>query len=622
MGAVVGCTKKICLEKNINDADLELKDNNLENLNTINSNRNEITKPAFNDHERGNNNNINSIEEEEKENEEDNEEEESDDEISEELEKYKNEISKIKLIQKAYRNYKKQKNNSNNSNSSKSFSKNSSNNSISNNSNNNSNSNSNISNNINGNTKSNTTNKLINLSNKKMIYNRVNRSSTKNIMENKKDTSTDDVKYERFHTMIAHADNNLKKNVHKYKCSVLDNEKIKNGKSKTDEEEQEIISVEQTYLPVRAKQSSKIINNFKSIELLKSPLLQNKVEQPKENPNALKNPNSNQNYLRLLSDFGEKRQSLFKSSGELSKTGTKIGLNTSNNKEKKERIRKNYDEIKGNFTLKNEKVVKYQGGFVKKTKKKNGFGVVTWSDNSTLHGIYESSMINGIGRFYNHKYKSTFIGEYVNNVPKGFGVYQVKNLSLQGYWEENYLNGIAIEVWEDGTYYQGEYENNKKDGIGLYRWPDGTIYQGEFSNGQMTGKGIILYSDDCIFSGEMLNGFMNGYGIFSWGNGSLYMGYYLQDIKHGFGIYIWDSKMFICYIGFWEMGKQQGIGAKINGNKIKYCIWNKGKIATTLKGLYEIDRYLVGAQRGYYHFFTAGYIAKLRANSFYNFNPK
>jgi hypothetical protein len=422
--------------------------------------------------------------------------------------------------------------------------------------------------------------------------------------------------------MIAHTNNNLKKNVHKYKCSVLDNEKIKNGRSKVDEEEQEIISVEQTYLPVKAKQSSKVINNFKSIELLKSPLLQNKVEKPNANPNVLKNPNSNQNYLRLLSDFGERRLSLFKSSGDISKSGSKIDLNTSNVKEKKEKTRKNHDDIKGNFTLKNEKVVRYQGGFMKKTKKKNGFGVVTWSDNSTLHGIYESSMINGIGRFYNHKYKSTFIGEYVNNIPKGFGVYQVKNLSLQGYWEDNYLNGIAIEVWEDGTYYQGEYENNKKDGIGLYRWPDGTIYQGEFSKGQMTGKGIILYSDDCIFSGEMLNGFMNGYGIFSWGNGSLYMGYYLQDIKHGFGIYIWDSKMFICYIGFWEMGKQQGIGAKINGNKIKYCIWNKGKIATTLKGLYEIDRYLVGAQRGYYHFFTAGYIAKLRANSLYNFNPK
>ena len=207
-------------------------------------------------------------------------------------------------------------------------------------------------------------------------------------------------------------------------------------------------------------------------------------------------------------------------------------------------------------------------------------------------------------------------------MPKGFGVYHVKNLSLQGYWDSSNLNGIAIEVWDDGTYFQGEYENNKKNGVGLYRWPDGTIYQGEFNNGQMTGKGIILYSDDSVFSGEMLNGYMNGYGIFSWGNGALYMGYYLQDIKHGFGIYVWDSKMFICYIGFWEMGKQQGIGAKINGNKIKYCIWNKGKIATNLKGLYEIDRYLTGIQKGYYHFFTAGYIAKLRASSIYNFNPK
>ena len=683
MGAVVGCTKKICLEKNIHEADLELKDNNLENLNTINSNRNEITKPAFNEHERGNNININSIEEEEKENEEENEGEESDDEINEELNKYKNEIVKIKLIQKAYRNYKKNKNNNNNSNSinksisknssnksiskissnkslsknssNKSLSKNSSNKSISKNSSNKSpsqnssnksisknssnkslsknssniSSNKNSSNisisnisNSNNNTKPNTNNIPFNLSNKKKTYSGVNRSNTKRIKGNNKDISKGNVKLERFHTMIAHANNNLKKNVHKYKCSVLNNEKIKNGKSKVDEEEQEIISVEQTYLPIIAKQSSKVINNFESIELLKSPLLQNKVEKPKENPNALKNPNSNQNYLRLLSDFGERRQSLFKSSGELSRAGSKIGLNTSSIKEKKEKSRKNHDDIKGNFTLKNEKVIRYQGGFVKKTKKKNGFGIVTWSDNSTLHGIYESSMINGIGRFFNHKYKSTFIGEYVNNIPKGFGVYQVKNLSLQGYWENNYLNGIAIEVWEDGTYYQGEYENNKKDGIGLYRWPDGTIYQGEFNKGQMTGKGIILYSDDCIFSGEMLNGFMNGYGIFSWGNGSLYMGYYLQDIKHGFGIYIWDSKMFICYIGFWEMGKQQGIGAKINGNKIKYCIWNKGKIATTLKGLYEIDRYLVGSQRGYYHFFTAGYIAKLRANSFYNFNPK
>jgi hypothetical protein len=324
-----------------------------------------------------------------------------------------------------------------------------------------------------------------------------------------------------------------------------------------------------------------------------------------------------------LSDFGERRQSLFannndNNNNEIITKNTKIFSALSFKEKKGVNFKKNQDDIKGNFILKNDKVVRYQGGFIKKTKKKNGFGIITWSDQSTLHGKYESSMVNGICRFYNNKYKSTFIGEYVNNKPKGYGVYQIKSLSLQGYWDENYLNGIAIEVWEDGTYYQGEYENNKKNGIGLYRWPDGTIYQGEFCDGQMSGKGIILYSDDSIFSGEMVNGYMNGYGIFYWGSGSLYMGYYLQDTKHGFGIYIWDSKTFICHIGFWEMGKQQGLGVKINGNKVRYALWNKGKVSTTLKGLYEIDRYLVGAQRRYYNFFTPGYISKLRANN----NPK
>ena len=454
----------------------------------------------------------------------------------------------------------------------------------------------------------------------------IKKSSTKNMMPTKKPEIKS--KFLRLSTMnfsSSNLNNNLKKNIHKFKYSKKRNE---NGKS-INEEEQEIISVEQAYLPVQTKKSTKVVNSFKSIEAFKSVIAPNENDMRKSNPNYLNIKNSNQNYLRILSDFGERKQSLFAGSNiinnnnnEILQKNTKL-ISSLSIKEKKEmKFKKNQDEIKGNFILKNDKVVRYQGGFIKKTKKKNGFGIVTWSDQSTLHGKYESSIINGICRFYNNKYKSTFIGEYVNNIPKGYGVYQIKSLSLQGYWEANYLSGIAIEVWEDGTYFQGEYENNKKDGIGLYRWPDGTIYQGEFCDGQMSGKGIILYSDDCIFSGEMLNGYMNGYGIFSWGNGSLYMGYYLQDTKHGFGIYIWDSKTFICYIGFWEMGKQQGIGVKINGNKVKYAIWNKGKIANTLKGLYEIDRYLTGPQRGYYHFFTPGYISKLRANNYYNFNPK
>ena len=577
MGNVAGCAKKLCLENSIKEINVDVKD--IENNNSLYISKNELAKPALNEHENGNIN-INdddNIEEEsvseESEEEEKNEEESNnnnkDNKNNKEENPYKNEISKIVLIQKTFRRH----------------------------------------------------SSII-----KDHFSLLRKSSTKNMVIKKKQQTSS--KFMRLSTMnfsSSHLNNNIKKNIHKFKYSKKRNE---NGKS-INEEEQEIISVEQSFLPVQAKNSSKVVNSFKSIEVFKSPIAQNGNEAIKSKHLNIKN--SNQNYLRILSDFGERKPSLFGNSNdnntnnnynEIITKKTKL-ISVSSIKEKKDnKFKKNQDDIKGNFILKNDKVVRYQGGFIKKTKKKNGFGIVTWSDQSTLHGKYESSVINGICRFYNNKYKSTFIGEYVNNKPKGYGVYQIKNLSLQGYWDANYLNGIAIEVWEDGTYYQGEYENNKKDGIGLYRWPDGTIYQGEFCDGQMSGKGIILYSDDCIFSGEMLNGYMNGYGIFSWGSGSLYMGYYLQDTKNGFGIYIWDSKTFICYIGFWEMGRQQGIGVKINGNKLKYAIWNKGKIVTTLKGLYEIDRYLVGAQRGYYQFFTAGYIAKLRANTFYNFNPK
>ena len=383
-----------------------------------------------------------------------------------------------------------------------------------------------------------------------------------------------------------------------------DNKFKKNG-GKNDLEE--IISIDDSRLIFKNSSKLALANNFKVAEL----------DQVK---NSMILPNNKNNLFKINGDIGEKL-SFIKTSNNINKKLKLTQISLSKNK-REILTKKTKDNIKGNFIQKNEKVIRYQGGFLKKTRKKNGFGIITWSDNSKLKGKFESNDINGICRFYNHKYKSTFIGEYVNSHPKGFGVYNVKSFSLQGYWESENLNGIAIEVWEDGTYFQGEYKDNKKNGIGLYRWPDGTIYQGEFKDGQMNGLGIILYSNDCIFSGEIENGYMNGYGTYSWGNGCMYMGNYTQDIKNGFGIYIWDQKNFLCYIGFWEMGKQQGIGAKINGNKIKYCIWNKGKISATLKGLYEIDKYLTGIQKGYYQYFTPSYISKLKLTNFFNLNEK
>ena len=596
MGSVVGCTKRLCTDKTITEINLDIKQN-MENLNTIISNKILQTKPALNGNAKDNisNNDDSHHNNEEEENgviiieEERQKEEDEYDEEQKEKDIYKKDISKIKLIQDTFKR-----------------------------------NNQTIKRNINANRASiagavkKTWTKLINIEEKK--------SMKKTISEKKMLGRSNTINFSSYQ------ENELKKNIHKYSCSNLNNNKNgNNGINGIKDDIEEIISVEQPFMVLPNKMSTKIVNNYKALEVLKTSSIINNQNKGNKNHNLFRFSLNHLNYSSILSDFGDRgKNSIIYQSGyqirdNRSNKNLKFYSENKENKDKKEnkdiKIRRNHDNIKGNFMLKNEKVIRYQGGFIKKTRKKNGFGVITWSDNSTLHGTYISNSINGIARFYNSKYKSTFTGEYLNNAPKGFGVYHIKNLSLQGYWDKTNLSGIVIEVWDDGTYYQGEFENNKKNGIGLYRWPDGTIYQGEFNDGQMTGKGIIFNSDDSVFSGEMLNGCMNGYGIFSWGNGALYMGYYFKDIKHGFGIYIWDSKMFICYIGFWEMGKQQGIGAKINGNKIKYCIWNKGKIATTLKGLYEIDRYLTGYQKGYYHFFTAGYIAKLRANNYYICNP-
>ena len=585
MGSVVGCTKNICFQKTTKEMSIDiLQNNNLENIYTINStSKNEQTKPALFDKEQeqeqeNDDINLNTINIEKINNNElyqiESKNEESDEE-EEEKEELKND------------NINNNKDNNNNNNFDKkdmlsSFDD----------------------------------DKYQIYTDKIKLIQRMYRDykNRKNISDNNK---------------INNNDLNKKRKKSKNNPSLLykrylsksqtskNNKKPNNGK-----EVEEIISIDQSQL-VR-KRSSKFLKffNFKAIEAVKSKEQQNTMIL-KNNKLSFLNLNSytkNKNYLSILNDFGEKLSFIKTSYAHKNIKLTKISTAS---KYKKEPLTKNLkDNIRGNFTQKNERIIKYQGGFLKKTKKKNGFGIITWLDNSKLKGFFESNELNGICRFYNFKYRSNFIGEYKNNKPSGFGVYSAKSFSMQGYWDSENLNGIAIEVWEDGTYFQGEYKDNKKNGIGLYRWPDGTIYQGEFKDGQMNGKGIILYSNDCIFSGEIKNGYMDGYGYFSWGNGSMYIGYYSQDIKNGFGIYVWDQKNFVIYIGFWEMGKQQGIGAKVNGNKIKYCLWNKGKISIVLKGLYEIDKYLTGMQKCYYNFFTPGYISKLKSSNFYHFNER
>ena len=274
------------------------------------------------------------------------------------------------------------------------------------------------------------------------------------------------------------------------------------------------------------------------------------------------------------------------------------------------------DDIHGYFLKKYEKTIKFKGEKDKITNKKNGFGIVTWEDKSKLICRFENNRINGICKFYNSETLSIFVGEYKNNVPEGYGYYKTSNSYFEGIWNRNNLIGIGCELWEDQTFYQGEFLNNKRNGIGLYRWPDGTIYQGEWKDNQMTGYALILYGDEKFYKGQVLNGNMHGLGIFTWRNNNKYIGYYYKDLKNGFGVFIWSLKPLIAYVGFWDKGKQNGIGIKVKGNFVRYGVFKDGKKDFWLQGHWEMGKYLKSEQLKYEKLLSRNVVSLVRSLEF------
>ena len=261
-------------------------------------------------------------------------------------------------------------------------------------------------------------------------------------------------------------------------------------------------------------------------------------------------------------------------------------------------------EPKGYFLYK-KKNYDYIGNRDSKGKKK-GFGMIIWRDGSIIKSNFKNSKINGYGIFKDSQINNgIFYGFYKDNIPNGYGYYIKENLKLEGdNWEKNNLNGIGMEIWNDDNFYQGEMYKCEKNGIGLYRWPDGTLCLGEWKENKLNGYGIMKYSDDSIYVGQFKNNLMDGYGEFLWGDAEYYCGYYNKGIKEGFGIYVWNFDKLCCYVGFWENGRQNGVGIKIIEGVEKYGVFKDGRKTNSLNGSWEIEDYLRSEQVKYKKFLT------------------
>ena len=186
------------------------------------------------------------------------------------------------------------------------------------------------------------------------------------------------------------------------------------------------------------------------------------------------------------------------------------------------------DYIKGYFLMKKMKF-KYQGSKDSEGKKL-GFGILLYEDTSKLMGNFFDSKLNGIVYFYNCGLdNSTFIGEYRNNIPNGYGVYSRQGLKLEGMnWNKNYINDIGIALWDEGDIYEGEFKNNIKEGIGTYRWEDGSTYMGHFENNQLNGYGYMNFANGNSYVGEFDDGYLSGWGKFTWEDGKCYWNFYME----------------------------------------------------------------------------------------------
>jgi hypothetical protein len=241
--------------------------------------------------------------------------------------------------------------------------------------------------------------------------------------------------------------------------------------------------------------------------------------------------------------------------------------------------------------------------------KKVGFGKIVWEDSSKLKGYFSESKLNGIVYFYNSgNEKSKYYGEYVDNIPDGYGLYSRKGYSLEGMnWNKNYLNGIGVATWEEGEMYEGEFKSSAKEGIGVYQWVDGTSYMGHFKKNKINGIGRINFANGNSYEGEFDEGFLSGFGKFIWDDGKFYIGNYLKDKKHGFGLFVWSLEPLIALIGFWNLGKQCGICVKLYKGNCKIIFTQESKANIEIHNRFDTSKYLLPGQTQFKNFFKKKY---------------
>ena len=141
-----------------------------------------------------------------------------------------------------------------------------------------------------------------------------------------------------------------------------------------------------------------------------------------------------------------------------------------------------------------------------------------------------------------------YYGEWLDNRPHGYGIYDTKNTIYIGQWNNGtYHEGTTI--YNDGDKFIGKYKNQLRS-EGIYYFIQGDIYIGEWQNGKFHGYGIYKWSDGRKYIGNWINENEHGFGILKFPDGHKYIGQWIKAKRHGFGKLKYKNKT--LYKGHWE----------------------------------------------------------------------
>ena len=87
--------------------------------------------------------------------------------------------------------------------------------------------------------------------------------------------------------------------------------------------------------------------------------------------------------------------------------------------------------------------------------------------------LLDELKINNIKDIEIEYYNGRYVGQVVNGLKEGNGIYYYNN----------------------GDKYEGDFKNNLREGKGIFYYNDGDKYEGDFKNGIPDGKGIMFNKD-------------------------------------------------------------------------------------------------------------------------------